>query len=435
MGLGFGVAVVFGSTVGVGILRLPGTIAAQLGNAWLILAIWIAGGVYSLLAAASVSELAAMMPEAGGFYVYAKRTFGPATGFSVGWADWLTNCSVLAFGSYAAAEFLAKLVARLEGHESALALLLLASLTLLHWFGLRLSSIVLQVSSSATGVTLIALAVACFLHHGGGDSALHHPLANAPHTALPLFAAFILALRAIIVTYDGWYEAIYFAEEDKQPSRNLPRAMIGGVLLITALYLVMNLAFLSALPMEILAASKLPAADAAQIVFASTPFSTFSGQFVTLLSLLTLISLVNAVMLGAPRILFAVARDGFFSGRVAEVSAGGTPRPALLFSSLAAALLVASGTFESIVTIGAFFVASTYCLNYIALFVLRWREPAAERPFRAWGYPWSTGLVLAGSLAFLVAAVYEDPANAGRAFLLLAVSVPVYFWKKRRIAR
>jgi len=432
LGLGFGLAVVFGSTVGVGILRLPGTVAAQLGNSWLILAAWIAGGVYTLLGAVSIAELAAMLPQTGGFYVYTKRAFGGAAGFTVGWGDWLNNCAVLAYGSVAAAEYLSALIRRLDGHETAVALLLLASLTVVHWVGLRLSSVVLQLTSSATALTLIALACACLFRPGGPDSALRHPLPTAPAGLFAVFAAFIVAFRAIIVTYDGWYEAIYFAEEDKNPTRNLPRAMIGGVGLIVGLYLLMNVAFLLVMPMAELAASKLPAADAARIVFAATPFAALSGKFVTLLSLLTLISLVNSVMLGAPRILFAVGRDGLFTERVTTVSATGTPRPALLLSSLAAALLVASGTFETIVIIAAFFVASIYCLNYVALFALRWREPGTVRPFRTWGYPWSTGVVLLGSFVFLVAAVQGDPADALRACALLAISVPVYLWMKRR---
>jgi basic amino acid/polyamine antiporter, APA family len=432
LGLGFGLAVVFGSTVGVGILRLPGTVAAQLGNGWLILAVWIAGGVYTLLGAVSIAELAAMVPETGGFYVYAKRAFGNAAGFTVGWGDWLNNCAVLAYGSVAAAEYLSALISHLSGHETPVALLLLGSLTLVHWIGLRLSSVVLQLSSSATALTLIVLAGACLVHRDAADAALHHPLTTAPSSALAIFAAVIVAFRAVIVTYDGWYEAIYFAEEDRNPTRNLPRAMIGGVVLIVGLYLLMNVAFLQVMPMAQLAGSKLPAADAAQVVFASTSLTALSRKFVTLLSLLTLISLVNSVMLGAPRILFAVGRDGLFTEKVTTVSATGTPRPALLLSSLAAALLVASGTFENIVTIAAFFVASIYCLNYAAVFTLHQREPTTPRPFRAWGYPLSTGIVLLGSFLFLIGAVHGDPGNALRAFVLLAISVPVYVGMKRR---
>jgi APA family basic amino acid/polyamine antiporter len=278
----------------------------------------------------------------------------------------------------------------------------------------------------------MVLASACFWHHSTTHSALHQSLPAAPSSALAISAALIVAFRAVLVTYDGWYEAIYFAEEDKDPTRNLPRAIIGGVLLVVVLYLVMNLAFLRVMPMAELSASKLPAADAAQIVFAHTSFARLSGKFVTLLSLLTLISLVNSVMLGAQRILFAVARDGWFTDRVTTVSTTGTPRPALLLSSLVAGILIASGTFDNIVTVAAFFIASIYCLNYLALFTLRQREPDAPRPFRAWGYPWSTGIVLVGSFLFLTAAVLGDPVAALRAFVLLGVSVPVYLWMTRQ---
>jgi len=318
---------------------------------------------------------------------------------------------------------------KVAGHETAIALALLLLITVLQWIGLRLSSVVLQAMSSVTALTLISLACACFLHcHGAGGSALLHPLPTVPSRPFSIVAALLVALRAVVVTYDGWYEAIYFAEEGTNPSRNLPRAMLGGVTVIVSIYLLINAAFLVVMPMEQLAASRLPAADAAQLVFASTRFARLSGHFVTLLSLLTLISLINSVMLGAPRILFAVARDGLFTEKVSSVSSSGTPRPALLLSSLAAALMVASGSFENIVTVASFFVASNYCLNCVALFTLRRHEPQARRPYRAWWFPWSTGIVLTASFLFLIAVGHSDPSNALRFFLLLLLSIPVYLW-------
>jgi APA family basic amino acid/polyamine antiporter len=230
----------------------------------------------------------------------------------------------------------------------------------------------------------------------------------------------------VIVTYDGWYEPIYFAEEDTNPARHLPRVLIGGVLLVIGLYLTLNLAFLRVLPIPMLAASKLPAADAAQIVFAS-----WSGKFVTFLSLLTLLSLLNCVLLGAPRILYAIGRDGLFTERASRVSAGGTPRPAMLMSVGVAVMLVALGTFEKIIAIAAVLFVAIYCVSYAALFVLRWKAPALDRPFRAWGYPWTTAIVLLGSLLFLAGAAVSDPRNTLYGVILLAASVPVYFWKKR----
>jgi len=231
----------------------------------------------------------------------------------------------------------------------------------------------------------------------------------------------------VVVTYDGWYEAIYFTEEDTDAARHLPRAMIGGVLLVLALYLLMNLAFLHVLSIPALAASPLPAADAARMVLPG-----WSATFITVLSLLTLLSLINAVLLGAPRILFAIGRDGLFSARAAQVAPGGTPRVALALSTAVVALFIASGKFEDIIAVAAILVALMYCVNYLAVFVLRIREPHMPRPFRAWGYPLTTGLVLLGSLAFLVADLHDDPHGAIRAAALLGVALPVYAWMRYR---
>jgi basic amino acid/polyamine antiporter, APA family len=165
---------------------------------------------------------------------------------------------------------------------------------------------------------------------------------------LQMLVPIVAALRAIVVTYDGWYEAIYFTEEDTDVSKHLPRAMIGGVLIVLGLYLLMNLAFLHVLSIPALAVSTLPAADAARIVFPA-----WSGSFITILSLLTLLSLINAVLLGAPRILLAIGRDGLLSERAAQVDLGGTPRAAFLLSAAIASILIASGRFEDIIAVAA----------------------------------------------------------------------------------
>jgi APA family basic amino acid/polyamine antiporter len=428
LGVGFGIAVIFGGTVGVGILRLPGTIAGEMGSFWPIMLIWLIGGGYALLGAISIAELGTAMPQAGGFYVYSRRAFGPAAGFAMGWADWLNNCAVVAFGSVAAAEYLAALFPQLLHLQTPVALTMLLVFCGLQWNSLRISSSVQQVASSITAITFILLAIACLLHHSA--TGLHPAGAAHPnHTAgfFQRIVPIVAAIRAVVVTYDGWYEAIYFTEEDTDAAKHLPRAMIGGVLIVLGLYLLMNLAFLHVLSIPALAASSLPAADAARMVFPA-----WSGTFITVLSLLTLLSLINAVLLGAPRILFAIGRDGLFSARAAQVAPGGTPRVALALSAAVIALFIASGKFEDIIAVAAILVAVMYCVNYIAVFVLRVREPQMNRPFRAWGYPLTTGLVLAGSLAFLLADLHDDPHSALRAAVLLGMAFPAYAWMRWR---
>jgi APA family basic amino acid/polyamine antiporter len=427
LGLGFGIAVIFGGTVGVGILRLPGTIAGQLASFWPIMLVWAAGGCYALLGAISVAELGTAMPQAGGFYIYSKRAFGTPVGFAVGWADWLNNCAVIAFGAVAAGEYFGALVPGMAGRQTSVALALVFLFCGLHWTGLRLGSSLQELTSSVTAITFLLLAGACLLHPVRANTAITPAGLGKGMGLVQMLVPLVAALRAIVVTYDGWYEAIYFTEEDTDVSKHLPKAMIGGVVIVTGLYLLMNLAFLHVLSIPQLAASKLPAADAASIVFPA-----WSGSFVTVLSLLTLLGLISAVMLGAPRILFAIGRDGLFTERAARVGPGGTPRVALLLSAATAVILIASGKFEDIIAVAAILVAAMYCLNYIAVIVLRIREPQMVRPFRAWGYPVTTVLVLAGSLTFLVAAVHDDPLSAVRASALLAVAIPVYIWMRLR---
>jgi basic amino acid/polyamine antiporter, APA family len=433
LGIGFGIAVIFGGTVGVGILRLPGEIAGRLGSPSLIVLVWVIGGIYALLGAISLAELGAALPQAGGFYVYSKRAFGAGPGFVMGWADWMSNCASIAYAAVAGSEYLAALSAGSNGWsawiQTGVALALLAFFCGMQWFGLRLSSGVQKVTSSVTAITFLALAAACLLHPRAAvpeQVAAFSGMGRPGLSRLGLVASVIAVLPAIVVAYDGWYEAIYFTEEDTDPAKHLPRAMIGGVLLIISLYLVMNLAFLHVLSIPVLAMSKLAAADAARIVFPA-----WSGTFVTVLSLLTLLSLMNAVLLGAPRILFAVGRDGLFRG-AAKVGAGGTPRTALLATAAMTTLIIASGRFDEIVGVAAIVVAATYTVNYVAMIVLRVKEPELARPFRAWGYPVTTVLVLAASVAFLIVDVRADPVSTVRAAVLLGAALPVYGWTRWR---
>jgi basic amino acid/polyamine antiporter, APA family len=424
LGQGFGVAVIFGGMVGVGILRLPGVIAGQVGTAWLILAVWVAGALYALLGAVNLAEVATALPQAGGFYIYARRAFGPMPGFVQGWADWLDNCAVIAYGSVTASSYAGALLPSLAAWPRLVALSILAAFLTLHLAGLPLSSRVQQVASSVTAVTFLVLAIACFVHGGAAT-------ANVPaHTSALTAAALVVAFRAIVVTYDGWYEAIYFAEEDTDAARHLPRAMIGGLLLVLLLYLVMNLAFLRVFSIPALASSTLPAADAARLVFPA-----WGSSFVTLLALLTLLSLVNAVLLGAPRILLAIGRDGLFSEKAARIGKGGTPVGAMIFTAGVAALLIVSSHFDEILAVAAVLVTATYAVNYAAVITLRLGEPALHRPFRAWGYPVTTLLALAGSLVFLVASIHDDPTSAARTAVLLAAALPIYGFMQWRKAR
>lgn len=421
---------VFGGTVGVGILRLPGTLAAALGDSRLVILFWVLGGVWALMGATAVAELAAMMPEAGGFYVYARRAFGDGLGFVVGWGDWLNQAAAIAYAALTAAMFIGTLWPGAADMPRLVAITAIGAFTVLHWFGLRIGSTTTRIISLSVGLMMLVLVVACFIGAPAAESA-GPPLAasamSLPLLSLGMLSAVVTALRAVFLTYDGWYSPIYMAEESTEPTRTLPRALIGGTVLLASMYVLFNVAILRVLPLPVLAASKLPAADVAHLVLPRG-----GSALVTAISLLTVLSLINATLLMAPRILLAVGRNGFFTQKAAVVSEKGTPRPALAFTFVGTAALILSGSFEQIVAIAAVLFLLNYVLTYTAVFVLRVKEPATPRPYRTFGFPFSTGLLLVGCAALLIAAILEDRHSAAFAGLLLISCVPVYVWLARR---
>jgi APA family basic amino acid/polyamine antiporter len=430
LGLGFGLALAFGGTVGVGILRLPGTLAAELHDSRLILLFWVIGGIWALLGAVAIAELAALLPEAGGFYVYARRAFGNGAGFFVGWSDWVNLVAAIAYAALTAVTFLGALWPGARIAPRALAIGLILLFAALHWIGLRMGSTITRVISVAVGLMLGGLVVGCYVMAPATALEVRGTVGSATLLPLVSVAAVVTALRSVFVTYDGWYSPIYLAEESTEPALTLPRAIIGGTILIAVLYVLVNMALLRVLPIPKLAASTLPAADAARLL---SPHG--GAELVTVISLLTLMSAINAFLLMAPRILFAIGRDGFFTEKAAQLSASGTPRVALTLTAAAAAGLVLTGTFEQIIAIAAVLFLLNYVSAYAALIVLRLREPGLHRPYRAWGYPVTTALVLAGCIALWVGAIVEDPRSASFAALLLLGCIPLYAWLARRRRR
>ena len=421
LGVGFGIAVTVGGTVGVGILRTPGLVAEQIPNLWTIVLIWVLGGFYALFGTISVVELGTMLPAAGGWYVYARRAFGNYGGFTVGWIDWIAQSTALAFLSTAIGEFAIALFPKIPGGIRFVAIGTLVFFAAVHWIGLRSSSWTQDTTSLLKGIALFGFVVVCFLH---GRSDPVFSLEDGPMISkglLPMMVVIVVALQSVIVTYDGWYSAIYFTEEDQDPARNLPRSAIGGVLCIMGIYVLVNCALLYALPLSELAGSKLPAAEAAQKIFGGE-----GRRIITALSLLSLLSVINAVLLVATRILFAMSRDGLFFSKAANVSPSGTPTAAMLLTAGSGVALVSLGTFETLIAIASFFFVAVYISGFLALFVLRKREPDLPRPFRVWGYPWPTLVALVGSCAFLVASVFSDTRNSVYALLLIAASYPIF---------
>jgi basic amino acid/polyamine antiporter, APA family len=426
LGIGFGIAVGIGGTIGVGILRIPGAIAAQLGSAWLIILIWMVGGIYTLLGANYQAELATMLPKAGGPYVYARRAYGDYGGFVVGWSDWLSNITPIAFLPIAFAEFLSAFVPSLASRTTVVAISLLSLLAILNWIGLRLGSGTQKLISLLKALALFAFVVACFTLRGEPAPSLVQTNVASPATLSALFVAAALSFQLVLGTFGGWNAVIYFAEEDRDPSRNLPRSLFGGVLLVITIYLLVNFALVYVLPISQLAGSKLPAADAMKQIFGAQ-----GGQIVTGLSILSVVGALNAVLMFTPRILFALGRDGLFSTKAAFVNKGGTPAIALLITFVVAVILIATGTFEKIFAIYAFYAVAANILLICSLFILRKREPELPRPFKTWGYPITPIILLVVAIALFIAFVISDPKGSLFASASLAISYPIYLLIKK----
>jgi len=424
LGAGFGIAVGVGTTIGSGILRTPGEVAGQLGSASLVLTVWILGGVYALLCCSSVTELGTMLPRAGGFYVYASRAFGERIGFVVGCCNAMVESVAMAYLSVALGEFAAGLFPGLEGHVQWVGVSGLILLTLLNWTGLRPGSRAQEFTSAAKALGLIGLVIACFVFPAASGASVVTKFHE--HS---LLLGLILALQGVVVTYDGWYAPIYFAEEDRDPSRNLPRSMMGTALTCTAIYLLVNGALLHTLGMGHLAGSKLPAADAAMLVFGS-----YGRQFILLISVVGVLSTINAGLMLTPRILFSMARDGLLPQSLTDVNKGGTPAVALFLCSFASVILVLTGTFESLVAIAAILFVANYLPVFAALLVLRRREPDLPRPYKAWFYPWTTLCVLFASAAFLIGSVIGDLRHSLFTLILILLSYVAALLVTRRKA-
>ena len=411
LGVGFGLAVSIGGTIGVGILRTPGLVAEQLHAPLAILLLWVAGGIYTLLGASCLTELGVMLPRAGGFYVYVRRAFGDTTGFAVGWTDWLMYCSVLGYLSIAIAEFVAALGLISGGAIRSLSVLILVSIVALQWLGIRVSSLFQEMTTSLKCVAFLGLVAACLLVPTGRS-----PSARIPSSMT--LSGLVIALQAIVITYAGWQSPLYFIEEDQNPARNLPRTMIGGVVSVIGIYLLVNIALLKVLPMSELSGATLPAADAARVIAGA-----HGRNLIILLSVISLVPLLNVITMMGTRVIFALGRDQLFWSRTSTVNRRGTPDTATLLTAAVAVGLIATGTFQRLIAMTSFFLAANYALCCVALVVLRRREPDLPRPYQAWGYPWSVWLVAVGSVMFLLGMLAGDALNGLAALGLLAIGL------------
>jgi len=428
---------VIGAVIGSGIFLVPGAILRQVdGSVGLAMLVWLVGGILSLMGGLTYGELSAMKPQAGGIYVYIRECFGPIPAFLYGW----TLFFVIATGatatlSVAFSKYCGEIVALSATGGKVVSLGMIAVIAVVNVLGARRSADVQNVSTvvKAGAVVLISAAL---LIYGRNYSAATASLWPAKITAALLSQAG-MAMIGALWAYEAWQFATFSAGEAIDPQRNYPRAFFGGILFLIALYIVANLAYIAALGPHDAAETDTIAATAVSGVL-----SPALAKLVALAIMVSTFSAANSIQLTAPRVYYAMARDGLFFRKLAEVHPRfRTPAFAVMVGALWSAVLALSGTFQKLFTYVIFSGWIFYGLAAACVFVYRKNEPEAERPYKVPGYPWTPLLFVMASAALVVNTIYStffakngtaSPLEAAVGIGVLVLGFPAYFiWRKR----
>jgi len=408
-------AVVIGIVIGSGIFVLPNLIARSVPSATAILSVWVVAGVLSFFGALAYAELGAMMPETGGHYVYLREAYGPLAAFVCAWTFML---AVLAGGSaWLAVTFsiyAGYFVPLTPAAAKIVSVALIAVLSAVNYVGVREGARVQRLFTGLKITGLLVLIGAAFLAPRSGASAAADPPLSG--------ASFGVAMAACLMAYNGWSYVSFVAGEVKDPQRSLMRSLMIGMTAVAALYILANVAYLRVLTVPEIAASERVGAELAKRTIGGA-----GGTFVSVTVLLSIIGAVNGCVLTAARIPFAQARDGLFFKRFAEVHPRFlTPGTAIVWGGVWTALLVLTGSYETLYSYSIVAAWIFYTMTVAAVWILRRKMPDAVRPYRMWGYPWTLWLFVAVSVWFIADAFVTQPLPSAMAFVIVASGVGAY---------
>jgi APA family basic amino acid/polyamine antiporter len=445
-------AIVVGTMIGTGIFLKPAEMAREGRFVSVVFAAWIVGGVLSLFGALAFAELGAMIPEAGGEYAYLRRGFGPLWGFLFGWMHSIVGRpSSLASIGAGLVRFLSFLVPAVGAPiftmhiampgltqwiapydfvftwAQPLAVFWIVAMTGVNYLGVRLGGAV-QVFLTAIKIVSVAIVI------GVAFFAPHASTGAAPDPIWPsaltggVFSAFLAALAAALWAYDGWEDLNLVGSEVKDPARNFPRALVGGVAVVALIYFLFSAACLKVLPFAAVATSPHIASDVVEHVAGRG-----AALWITIAMVISALGSMNSSVLSGARPTYAMARDGLFFKVADGVNPGyRTPGRALIFQCVLASLMALTGTFEELTSLFIFAGWIFYGLAVVALFRMRKTEPNLPRPYRCWGYPWVPGLFVAGALALTFNIWLERPGRSSIGLLLILAGVPFYrYWRAR----
>lgn len=425
LGLFSGTMAVVGGIIGGGIFRTPATVAERVASPRAVLTAWVIGGVVALIGAFVWGELGQRRPRAGGGYVYLRETFGPLPAFLYGW----TLVLVIATGAIAAvavtfADYTLALLGASHRYSVPLAVAAIVVLSGINYVGVSPAAITQNIFT-----VLKLLALGALIGAGIGVAVPLPPSHLAAHAPPSYLAALGSALVPILFTYGGWQQTNFIAEEIIEPERNLPRALLIGVTIVVAVYLLANVAYLRVLGHAGLAASTAPAADTMRAV--SGPAG---GTVIAAGIAISTFGFLNLVILVTPRVLQAMAADGVFFGKLAELHpVYRTPTLAIVALAVCAIMLTLTGTFGQLVDYVTFGDWIFFGLTAASLFVYRRRSTDAEPTFRVPGYPYTVLLFVAAAAFVVYSSIASNPRNAAIGAGLIALGIPAFhYWRRPR---
>ncbi len=416
----FVIVVTVGGVIGLGVLRGPGEIAEVITEPVLYLALWLFGGLFVLLSTAVTVELVGMTPRSGGFYSLVRRAYGPYPGFVIGWADWLTYAADLALKAVVIMEFTAILFPETEAWRTPLAIAVTTVFAAIQLRSINLGALIQESATALIGLIIVVLSLLLFF------VSAPEAASTAPAPTNTSLRDWSLVIATIIFTYDGWLYASYFSGEIRGGGGAVARSCIKGMVIVIALYMMLNLALVKSVGLVSLAGSDLALARALELAVHPA-----AGTIIVAAAILILLSHQNLEYMSGPRILQALAVDGFLVRKAQDFSEGGNPALAILITWLASVGLILIGGFEFLLLFSVFLFVPLYLALIISVLILRNRERDSERPYRAWGHPYSTFVCLVGWTAITLFQAYAERETALYALAMVAVSWPVYRYLAR----
>jgi basic amino acid/polyamine antiporter, APA family len=421
LGLGSAIALVVGEVVGVGIFLTPAGMAKALGSPVWILAVWLAMGISTLAGALSLGELAARYPFAGGLYVYLRQAYGPRVAFLFGWMSLLVlDPGITAALAMGVASYVGYLVELSPIALKATAIASILVVAAVNAVGVRLGAGLLRVLTFFKLGLLIFLA--CWGFGGGlGDRSNFTPFVERRSGSDTLPMALAGGLVAAFFAFGGWWDVSKMAGEVRDPGRTIPRALTFGVLAVTVAYVLVSAVFLYLVPLAEITTKEAFAAQAGEALFGRA-----GGIIFSTIVIVTVLGSLMCLIMGAPRVYYAMARDGLFLPGLAAIHPRlGTPIRAIAVQAVLASALVCTGTFDEILGYFIFVTVVFLALTVAAVFVLR-RQSSAVPEYRTPGYPWTPLVFLVSTTGLLVLLVLGSPVRALVGTAIVALGIPVY---------